>query len=230
MPAKLTEKQIEALKDMHRTQSSMGAHPVTIASLLKRGLVCADKSNYGYTDYRLTDAGREALAWLTNDWLKEDPTAPGHNPHIPEPPIDPDDTKPLPVITCTTCGKGFEWCFRRDCPHAPPQAREWYKRMYRYERHDAKGEYAMLDIDDVPEDIAIAAHQSLQAAPQPTCTPFMLRVLEKRMRDLLDALQRVPLFDDRTFDNLVLDFKEAKYAYINWQERFDLRTAAGARR
>lgn len=179
---------------------------------------------------------------------------------IPEPALDPEDTKPLPAIApapaspvevdpvsealetpqeaiqplpaCATCHKGYEWCFRRDCPHVPCQARDWYMRAYRYQRADTRYNIHVMDvyIDDVPIDVMIAARESAMARQQPKQEPFSLRAWYKKLLDARDALAHVPLHDNAAFNDAVLDFKCIKARYMKLEERWALRQAAGARR
>lgn len=80
-----------------------------------------------------------------------------------------------------------------------------------------------IDLGDIPIDLCIAANESLVARQTPDPEPFMMRVWWKRMEDALDALERIgkiDIWNDKAFDNKVLDYKFAKSRYMWWDNHF----------
>lgn len=147
---------------------------------------------------------------------------------IVEPDHSDDDTQPLePLKTTfnlympapyTDDGQSFRYEQRQ-------RTREQYKLAYCWERCFVfRGYSDFPDIADVPTDIAIAAHQSFVARPDPfpeVVMPFIVRTWYKRLLDAQKRLSTIPLDDNAGFNDAVIDFKLIKARYMSIAERFN---------
>lgn len=241
MPAKLTEKQTSALRIANKLSwiDTSAAHPAVLLSLEKRGFLYRGKLSI--RTFEITQSGRDAITEIDAE-IQATPTPTLDLVFPPEPLpkagplkttfnlpkadfLDIEPKRETPTLVSETV-----WRSCRD----EKTIREQYQRAYRAERFtqgepDSAFDYS-IDIDDVPVDIAIAAHESYKASQYINPSPFLVRIWYKRMVDAKEALNRVPLYDNAGFNNAVLDFKIAKARYMSIEERWELRQAAGARR
>lgn len=236
MPAKLTETQIEALRNVDRYGEFRNVHAATKRSLESRGLVTFVEpaltwalTAEGETVLRQYDGCTETDLAIENclQSPNAEMVAPGVRiwNEIVEPDHSDDDTQPLEPLKTT-----FH-LYDNPEPKLLPKpeitvkeltVRDQYRIAYCAERIGAS-ETPRTDVDDpnlwnIPADIYIAAHQSHTARPgifEEYLPPFIVRTWYKRLLDAQKRLSTIPLDDNAGFNDAVLDFKLTKSRYMS---------------